>query len=88
MVKSKLIKYAQTLIQQPLEGLLYDMDLLPEQRKMKLNDMRGFIVEELYKQREQARKDLKKFGSHKARCDMTFHGADYCSCGFEQALVE
>ncbi len=55
MVKSKLIKYAQTLIQQPLEGLLYDMDLLPEQRKMKLNDMRGFIVEELYKQREQAR---------------------------------
>ncbi|KKK71974.1 hypothetical protein LCGC14_2908540 [marine sediment metagenome] len=41
-------------------------------------------VEEL----EQLRKDLKKFGSHKAGCDMTFHGADYCSCGFEEASKE
>ncbi len=37
-------------VQQPLEGLLYDLDLMPEQCKTLINNLRRLVVEELYKQ--------------------------------------
>ncbi len=35
-------------ISQPLEGLLYDLDLMPEQIKTDINNLRRIVIERLY----------------------------------------
>ncbi|HDY86967.1 MAG TPA: hypothetical protein ENH82_02495 [bacterium] len=46
-----------SIIEQPLEGLLYDLDLMPEQCKSTIANMRRTAVEELRKEIEQLRKE-------------------------------
>ena len=46
-------------ISQPLEGLLYDLDLLPEQCRTGINSMRRIVVEQQRKEIERLRKALK-----------------------------
>ena len=47
--KLRIAKRMQNLIQQPLDGLLYDLDLMPEQCKKTINTIRRLVIEELYK---------------------------------------
>lgn len=42
------IKLVDKAISQPLEGLLYDLDLMPEQIKYGINDLRRIVIERLY----------------------------------------
>ena len=46
-------KMIQEIVKQPLEGLLYDLDLLPEQCKAWINNDRRLVIEELYKQKKE-----------------------------------
>lgn len=49
----ELQKIASDIVKQPLEGLLYDLDLLPEQCRNDTNNMKRIIVENLHKKIEQ-----------------------------------
>ena len=42
------IRVADKIIDQPIEGLLYDLDLLPEQCKNRTNSYRRIVIERLY----------------------------------------
>ncbi len=53
MDKLKIKEY----IKQPLEGLLYDLDLLPEQCKTIINELRNVVIECQYKEIEQLREE-------------------------------
>ncbi len=44
------MEIVRKLIQQPLEGLLYDLDLMPEQCITISSNMKRLTIEELYKQ--------------------------------------
>lgn len=46
------------IIDQPLEGLLYDLDLLPEQCRTEINNIRRLAVEGLYKKVEVLRRKV------------------------------
>ncbi len=48
----KLLEVVKEIIEQPLEGLLYDLDLLPEQCRDGWKDLVRTVVEELYKRKE------------------------------------
>lgn len=50
-------KEIKKAIEQPLEGLLYDLDLMPEQCKTFINELRSGVVECQYKEIEQLRKE-------------------------------
>ncbi|KKL63073.1 hypothetical protein LCGC14_2178760 [marine sediment metagenome] len=45
------------ILKQPLEGLLYDLDLMPEQCRNATANMRRITVEELRKEIERLRKE-------------------------------
>ena len=47
------------IIKQPLEGLLYDLDLMPEQCKSGIANLRRIAVEELRKEIERLKKEKK-----------------------------
>ena len=44
-------------IKQPMEGLLYDLDLMPEQIKSAINDLRREVVECQYRENERLKKE-------------------------------
>lgn len=76
-------------IKQPLEGLLYDLDLMPEQCKTPINELRSGVVECQYEEIEQLRKDLKKYGEHHRSCKFRWaYLWEDCNCGLKQALKE
>lgn len=47
-----------SVIEQPLEGLLYDLDLLPEQCKNVIANFRRIAIEVLLKEIERLKKEL------------------------------
>ena len=47
-----------SVVEQPLEGLLYDLDLMPEQCKSTIANMRRTAVEELRKEIERLKETL------------------------------
>ena len=57
-------------IKQSLEGLLYDLDLMPEQIKSAINDLRREVVECQYRENERLKKEkeylLEKICSYSA----------------------
>ena len=85
-------------IKQPLEGLLYDLDWMPEQIKSAINDLRREVVECQYRENERLKKALEEVQSKSERqgcnhsgCDDKWHTAQ-CPVGYmqiaQQALKE
>lgn len=50
-------EYVKPMINQPLEGLLYDLDLLPEQLDSKVDIKRYAAIVNLYNQLEEKNND-------------------------------
>lgn len=81
-------------IKQPLEGLLYDLDLMPEQCKTPINELRSSVVECQYKEIERLRKAYREYGNHKMSCECIkpgfpmVDGTINCTCGFNQAFED
>ena len=76
-----------SIVEQPLEGLLYDLDLMPEQCKSGTANIRRITVEILREEIERLRKVLKKYGKHESSCRY-YYSENKCTCGFEQAPQE
>ncbi len=81
-----------SVIEQPLEGLLYDLDLMPEECRNTTANMRRVAIEVLRKEIERLRNNLEKFGEHLQSCNkLLYEGIkdrDYCTCGLQQVLRE
>ncbi len=54
----ELAEFIAKVVRQQIEGLLYDLDLLPEQIKTQINDRRRLVVEELHKQNQALRAEM------------------------------
>ncbi len=66
-----------SIIEQPLERLLYDLDLMPEQCKSTIANMRRTVVEELRKEIERLRKDLEYYKDDCERLRNTLNAMSY-----------
>ena len=66
-----------SVIEQPLEGLLYDLDLMPEQCRSARANIRRITIEELRKEIERLRKDLEYYKDDCERLRNTLNAMSY-----------
>lgn len=84
-------------IKQPIDGILYDFELMPEQCNTKQKALTCQVITELKKENDRLHEYIKTNVKHKKICDKWQYDADdlayisndhKCNCGLDNILGE